>query len=224
MVEIVEQHLPEAERATRSGEEFTIAVLVRAKAHLVLISEAFRNRGIAYRSIELETLNDRQEILDLVALTRALVHPADRVAWLSVLRAPWCGLALADLHALAGNDAYETDKFTVMELLEARLDRLSAEGRARAERVHAIVNEALRLRYRQSASPSFSSWVERTWHSLGGADCVDAAGYENAQAFFRMLDTMAPDGIDALGGDWKSSLQGSLRSRSWRPRRGLACS
>ena len=52
----------------------------------------------------LKTSKDRPEILDALALARALLNPQDRVAWLGVLRAPWCGLSLADLHTLAGDD------------------------------------------------------------------------------------------------------------------------
>ena len=63
-------------------------------------------------------------------------------------------------------------------------------------RVLSVLQAALDNRHRQS---SFSSWIERTWNSLGGPACVDAAGYENARAYFRMLEQIAPDGIDATG-------------------------
>ncbi len=77
-----------------------IAVLGRARAHLHDLAAALRQREIPFQAIELEALGERLAIRDLLSLTRALLQPADRIAWLSLLRAPWCGLRLADLAML----------------------------------------------------------------------------------------------------------------------------
>jgi ATP-dependent exoDNAse (exonuclease V) beta subunit len=77
-------------------------VLVRAREHLSSISRELHGAGLAFRAVDVQPLAIVPVVQDLHALTRALLHLGDRVAWLAILRAPWCGLTLADLHALAG--------------------------------------------------------------------------------------------------------------------------
>jgi hypothetical protein len=149
----------------------SIAILVRARSHLAaLVTELQRSAPeLRYQAVEIERLEERQVIQDLLALTRALHHRADRVNWLAILRAPWCGLTLPDLHALAADD----HDSTVWQLMqdEARIARLSADGQARLTHVRGVLAEALawqgRLRPRR--------WVEMAWRGLGGAACLRSA-------------------------------------------------
>lgn len=204
---IIEQHQQRIEQATAEGGEYRVAVLVRSRGHLVKILPLLRKRGIPFRAVELETLSERQELLDLVSLMRALLHPMDRVAWLSVLRAPWCGLTLEDLHALTGSDDAAFRYLPVLELIAKRLAVISEDGAVRLKRVAAILQRALDVRFQGVYATSFSQWVERTWRSLGGPQCIDAAAYENAQAFFAMLDVITPDGIAGLTGDFEAQME-----------------
>jgi len=84
--------------------EVSIAIIVRSRNHLDTILPQLRIARIPYRGVEIEPLIHQPVVQDLLALTRALLHPGDRIAWLSVLRAPWCGLTLHDLYALAADD------------------------------------------------------------------------------------------------------------------------
>lgn len=195
VVSIIQEHWPRVEENQRNNGEYKIAVLVRARSHLTLITQKLRKENIPFRAIEIEQLGERQEVQDLAALTRALLHPMDRIAWLTVLRAPWCGLTLRDLHTLCGNDNKEHAARPVITLLRERGEPLSEDGQRRALRVHTILEDALRGKHRQV---SLARWVERTWTTLGGNACVDRTGYANARAFFAMLEELGADagGLD----------------------------
>ncbi len=195
ILRILERHLPRIERARAANSEYRVAVLVRARPHLAELLPLLRDRRIPFRAVEIDHLSDRQELLDLLSLTRALLHPMDRIAWLAVLRAPWCGLTLADLHRLTGSDDIASKSLTVLDLIERNLPSLSSDGQRRFARTAEILRRARDLRWRQSESPSFSSWIERTWRTLGGPSCVDTTGFENAQIFFSLLDAVTPDGL-----------------------------
>jgi ATP-dependent exoDNAse (exonuclease V) beta subunit len=163
----------------------SIAVLVRSRAHLADLVPRLKRAGLRFRAIDIEHLGERQTIQDLLALTRALWHAADRVAWLACLRAPWCGLLLADLHVLAA----QTPGAILWEGLHAAdvLARLSADGQARVLRLRAVLTAALAQRRRLP----LRDWVEGTWQALGGPACVtDATDLEDAQVYFRLLEKL----------------------------------
>ena len=191
MVSIVQGHWAQVcVEAKKPDGRYQIAVLVRARSHLLQIIPGLRDAEIPFRAIEIEQLGERQEVRDLTALTRALLHPMDRIAWLSVLRAPWCGLTLKDLHVLCGNDLKEFTTQPMVRLLRERISLLSKDGQTRATRVYAVLEIALQGKHRQT---SLARWVERTWTALGGPKCVDESGYENVRAFFSMLGELSPN-------------------------------
>ena len=166
-----------------ADESATVAILVQARGHLTDIVAELARRGIPFQATDIDPLGRRPAVLDLLALTRALAHPADRAAWLATLRAPWCGLALADLHALGGDDL----EATVPEMLanDARLDRLGADARARAVRARTVLARGPL----ETRSLGLRDAVERAWLGLGGpATLGDPRELDEAQAY---LDALA---------------------------------
>ena len=124
----------------------------------------------------------------MLALTRALAHLADRAAWLSVLRAPWCGLTLADLHALVGDDRHAA---VVARLREpAWRTVLPMPARERLERTHAVLETALAELHHFGLRDT----VERAWHALGGpATLASLRELDEAAAYFDALDGVEAD-------------------------------
>jgi ATP-dependent exoDNAse (exonuclease V) beta subunit len=178
-----------------------IAILVRNRGHLHEIVPQLKDAGLRFRAIEIEPLGHRPVVQDLLALTRALSHPADRLAWLAAMRAPWCGLKLADIQALAGGDA----RRAVWEQMNdgALVAALSADGRARLERVRAVLQGCLDHRCRDSLR-------ERTagaWFALSGPACVeDATDLEDAEIYFDYLESHEEAGEIADPGAFEDGL------------------
>ncbi|MGK0673967.1 MAG: UvrD-helicase domain-containing protein [Halothiobacillaceae bacterium] len=178
----------------------SVAILVRSRGHLACILPSLRAAGIPFQAVEIEQLADQPMVQDLLALTRALLHPADRIAWLAVLRAPWCGLELTDLHALAGDGA-ETTLWQCMHD-PARLDVLSDEGRGRLSRLC----EVLRASLAESGRVPLRRQVEGAWLALGGPACARSAReLEEARIFFDLLDALGAEvGVETLERELKA--------------------
>jgi ATP-dependent exoDNAse (exonuclease V) beta subunit len=198
IVSLVRSHLERMDAAHASGEKYRIAVLGRARTALAPIAAALRDAGIPFRAVELENLQDRPEILDAVALARAVSNPEDRVAWLGVLRAPWCGLSLAELHTVAETDDPKQTPTTIPQRLRQQLDLLSPDSRKSARRVLAAIASVPNLR-NTLPTASAGTMLQQLWRSLGGDRCVDAAARANLDLFWKLLDKL-PGGEQDLNG------------------------
>ncbi|HTX77923.1 MAG TPA: UvrD-helicase domain-containing protein [Terracidiphilus sp.] len=204
IVALIREHLDRAAQARAGSHNYRIAVLGRTKASLTPIAQALRENAVPFRAIELEPLAMRPEVLDTLALARALYYPEDRVAWLGVLRAPWCGLSLADLHAIAGDSG--SDRRPIPDLVRERGHCLSEEGRAGVARLLAAFDAAPALRSALPAS-ALGTWLEQTWLSIGGAACVDAEARSNLDMLWRSLDALPGGEPDLLGSGLGAALK-----------------
>ena len=187
VVELVQQ-------ARNENPNGSIAILVRTRNHLARILPALTAAGLHYQATEIDRLASRMAIMDLLSLTRALLNPADRIAWLSLLRAPWCGLDNSDLHCIATaglaeqNPRINETAFAVLwrqlELHE-HISGLSANGKTILARVVPILAQALQERYRKP----LRQWIEGIWFALGGpATLLDENDRDNINSFFTLLD------------------------------------
>ena len=164
----------------------TIAVLVRSRSHLFGIVSALRRAGERFSAVEIDALSERPVVGDLVALTRALLHPADRIAWLSLLRAPWCGLTLADLHALVDGD-FNRAIWDILKTGEWQA-RLSPDGIGRLERLIPVLSDAIDRR----GTLGVRRWVEGVWIAMAGPACLETrTDMEDAAAYLDLLEQSA---------------------------------
>jgi len=190
----------------------SIAVLVRTRRQVNEITAALSAAGIAFEAVDMATLAGRPVVQDLQALTRALLHPMDRVAWIALLRAPWCGLRVAEIHRVLGDDARREVMGAVMEALErAELEETLSK---RLDRFRRVMSYARSL----EADHSLARRVEMCWIQLGGPlACADAADVENAEVFLELLEEVEQVGDQEIIERLDEALEG--RHASSRPAR-----
>lgn len=139
----------------------TIAILVRSRGQLTHLLQKLRERDIAFQGVEIESLAGLPHLRDLWSLTQLLLYPANRLAWLTVLRAPWCGLTLIDLHCLANYKPQSClqEAFRSLDALG-----LSQDGYHRISWVTKIIHIALSKRHQQP----LIDWIMQTFRTLKG--------------------------------------------------------
>jgi ATP-dependent exoDNAse (exonuclease V) beta subunit len=181
VVEIIRQ-------ARAANPQETIAILVRSRSHLKAILPQLHAAGVGYQAQDIDLLGARPAALDLMHLCWALLHRDDRLSWLAVLRAPWCGLTLRDLQLLCDHDPQRTIPALLADF-EAQ-GALSDDGRLRLQRVAAILLDALDQRGRLP----LRDLLERSWFALGGASCYAQDGRSDAAQIFTLIADLEQGG------------------------------
>lgn len=192
-----------------TDREDSVAVLVRSRTALPLLLSELRRQDIEYQAVEIDRLTDLPEIIDILALTRAMVHPGDRIAWLAILRAPWVGLNWKDLHRIVKNDS----QGIVWELIQ-RQDLISQLEEDSASRVKAFV-KTMQHHLSSSATTSLRERIECAWYALGGPALLkDEEEIENIYRFLTVVDKFEIAGTLADVAEFESLLDDERVSSS----------
>lgn len=191
-----------------SDPEQTIAILVRSRSHAgVILAELDKIKTdqprYRYQAIKLTPLAETSLVKDLVSLTLALLQPADRLAWLAMLRSPCIGLTLADMDSLVAGDSGTIILDAISAATDARYqakfsedglskDGLSGDGKQRLSRTGPLLMRAVN----QHGRLPVRSLVESTWISLGGPACVtNASELDDALTYFDLLDSLESEDL-----------------------------
>ena len=171
----------------RDNPRDSIAVLVRSRTQLTELLVELRKNGVAFQAVEIDRLTDLPEIIDLLALTRALCHDADRLAWLGLLHGPLVGLCWSDILALIMNDSNST----VLELLGDgdRMAALTEDARQRLNRLGDIIDETRS----HLAISTLRDRVERCWFQLGGPGLLQTG--DQLSNVYQYLDVLGKNEV-----------------------------
>ncbi len=178
----------------QNNPDLRIAILVRSRNAAIPIFGALQRKGIANLSVDMDSLGEQPVVMDLVSLTLALRLPHSRLHWLAILRAPWCGLGLDDLHALTRDVEFSRSMPALINDAE-RLATLSQTGQSRLTRFLTIIQPAIE----RAERTSLVSWVEAIWLQLGGPVLCQREVDKNAAE--RCLQTLYE--LEAQGELWQ---------------------
>ncbi len=160
--------------------EETIGILLFTRNHLAIYLKALAEVGVAARVREGLRLSESRVAAHLHNLARALVRPADEVAWAAVLRGPWAPQPLATLARVGRAQG---------GLWLSRLRRLSVTDACPPDLLNTIpaLLEAQARVGRRPLADIISGWLDETGAWAGLAAWKGAAGVANARAYLDLL-------------------------------------
>lgn len=160
----------------------TIAILVRSRNQLTQIIQELRRQHIPFQGVDIDLLAHLPHLRDVWSLTQALLMPGNRRVWLEVLRSPWCGLSLSDIHTLANFSKSHSIEYALSQI--DVITHLSDDGKIRAQFVYNILHNALLKRYQQS----LVDWIEDTLNQLHLHHILSPIEQDDLEQYWMLLE------------------------------------
>ena len=170
------------QQARQQGQR--IGILARTRKHLHAIMPTLEKADIAFRAVKILPLAAQPEIRTLRALTRALLHPADKASWAALLRAPCCGLNNQELFNVLGSNLSRPvwDILHDAELLSS----LQSNTRLRVEHL----THALAPCMASVGHISVRHCIETAWLRLGMPHLLKGSAHTNVETVLQLLDSL----------------------------------
>lgn len=176
----------------------SIAILAKNRSQFASIVTALAQYNIPYVAIDIDPLLSKQPIVDLLSLTKVIVDPSDRIAWISLLRSPWCALNFHDLSWLANFDLCDhSGQLNIKSKISGfpplyiqlqhaeKIPHLSDDGLAALQKLRGVLNPVFEQRQRRTLAAS----IETAWSQLGGAYTLNSeSDLDDVNTFLQRVD------------------------------------
>lgn len=172
-------HLPD--------DKSQIAILVRSRPQLNYLLPILDSHGIAYSAVDIQSLSDQQSIKDVIALAEAICRDDDKLALLALLRGPWCGLSISEVHRF--NKTQEPTLWAALHN-ETVQQELNSQAQVRLRRFLSI----MRLAKQQHQQVELGSLVRWAWLLLGGKETLGSTYYQDIEQVFDLLNALQRGG------------------------------
>ena len=163
--------------------DLKIAILTRTRLTVEEILSEMRRKKIPFKAIGIDQVKTQQIYQDIMSLTKALFNLDDKVHWIAILRAPWCGLDLKSLSVLF---EYNHDKDAWEVINDPNItNKLDEDNKKRLYFLRDVI--ARTIEYRGRVSHRF--FIESVWRMLMGDKCLrDNYDLEHIDTFLDMVD------------------------------------
>ncbi len=169
--------------------EDTIAILVRSRRQLKAITQALDAHHIPYQGLDTDLTMSLTHVKDIWSVTQALLMPTHRLAWLAMLRSPYGGLTLPDLHLIANHAPNDSILMALAD--NTCIKQLSPSGQLRVQFIYPVLKKALENRHQDT----LVTWVLNTLNALHLDMILTDEALASLDPFWDKLAQFEQDGL-----------------------------